>query len=59
MTLETFFEKLDPYADARNAVAKLRELALEPARRSWHGGVERLERSEPLDRPELLFSWYS
>jgi hypothetical protein len=30
MRLETFFEKFDLFADAPNAVAKLRELVLEP-----------------------------
>jgi len=28
MTLDTFFKKFDPFADAPNAVAKMRELVL-------------------------------
>jgi type I restriction enzyme S subunit len=31
MTLETFFEKFDQFADAPDAVAKMRELVLELA----------------------------
>jgi hypothetical protein len=31
MTLETFFEKFDQFADAPNAVAKMRELVLQLA----------------------------
>ena len=31
MTLETFFEKFDQFADAPGAVAKMRELVLELA----------------------------
>jgi len=51
MTLETFFEKFDQFADAPNAVAKMRELVLELAVQG------KLVSQDPTDEPaEELFA---
>jgi len=48
MTLETFFEKFDQFADAPDAVAKMRELVLELAVRGRL--VDQDQKDEPADK---------
>jgi type I restriction enzyme S subunit len=49
MTLETFFEKFDQFADAPDAVAKMRELVLELAVRGRLLSSGNLDSSAPFD----------
>ena len=58
MTLETFFEKFDLFADAPNAVAKMRELVLELALRGrlfTNHPTDLSHRSHPTDRSAAPF----
>jgi type I restriction enzyme, S subunit len=56
MTLETFFEKFDQFADAPNAVAKMRELVLELAVQGKLTS-QPVEISFPQVRLDSLGSW--
>ena len=49
MTMETFFEKFDQFADAPNAVAKMRELVLQLAVQG------KLVPQDPKDEPAEEF----
>jgi type I restriction enzyme S subunit len=51
MTLKTFFEKFDQFADAPDAVAKMRELVLELAMR---GHLVQSDKPSPSAKPGLL-----
>ena len=52
MKLETFFEKFDQFADAPDAVAKMRELVLELAVRGRLLSSSNLDSSAPADQSE-------
>ncbi len=47
MKLETFFEKFDQFADAPDAVAKMRELVLELAVRGWLSERNSKDQADP------------
>jgi type I restriction enzyme S subunit len=57
MTLETFFEKFDQFADAPRAVGKMRELVLELAVRGRLFSCEKLVSPAPSDPFPIPHDW--